>query len=272
MGSQVPEEEPGGGGLDSIRKMLAEKSGHLELVTDYNGADYSDSGADDILNAAQRMLDREFKYPKEDAWFFQNQALHADPVLVTFAQARVIKQAKIKNAAGGWTVLRRIPYTEMFGEDQRFWGYPWNYTVPSNTDYIPPSNAYCLAPIRMAPAHDGETAAGTYPDNDMQYVVFGNTNWPLKAIILSPQTEAYELWVLGAFHSSDLSDANPISFWTHNPELLMLAARIRMEEHHRNTQGWNDLMTALQHHVRKIYHDCIAEREQGPAKDWRVQT
>lgn len=81
--------------LLQIRTNLVEQTGHGELVTDWDAADYSDNGMDFYINAGQRRLDDMFEFKNDSAWFYT--MLTEGNSLITLNSARYIEEVWVVN-------------------------------------------------------------------------------------------------------------------------------------------------------------------------------
>lgn len=94
--SQSITAQPPAATLFDCRKMLVEQSGRFDLVQDAEHGNYSDCGANQLLNDAQQYLD-DLIPEKHDAWLYKS--LAAGQTIITFEQARYIQEVYL-NAAG----------------------------------------------------------------------------------------------------------------------------------------------------------------------------
>lgn len=92
--------------LGDVRKSLVDASGRFDLVADAANGDYTDSGANDIIRQASRWLDRALQHQKEEAWLYK--ALAAGQTIITFEQARYIKEVWINFAGGNRFLLEKV--------------------------------------------------------------------------------------------------------------------------------------------------------------------
>ena len=96
-------------------------------------------------------------------------------------------------------------------------------------------------------------------------------HWPLKAIEVTPAETERELHIRASWKSTELTDADDVSFWTvQEPELLVVASQYQMEVHHKNTQGQNDFFAPIQIRLRNLYNDMMREKMAGPPDAWRI--
>lgn len=85
--------------LLQARTALVRQTGKYHLVVDYEGADYSDNGADFYLNAGQRRIDDIFGFKKDTAWYYK--ILSAGSSLLQLDSARYVEEV--------WAVDRSSP-------------------------------------------------------------------------------------------------------------------------------------------------------------------
>jgi hypothetical protein len=111
--------------------------------------------------------------------------------------------------------------------------------------------------------HDVE--AVSEDDDDLMHL-------PLKGIEVDPSESERSIMVRAAWFSPDITtDLDSRSFWTvQEPLLLVRAMQMQVEVDMRNTQGVNDYIVPLQHELKKIYFDLVAEEMAGPPDMWRV--
>lgn len=248
------------GTLGYVRRKLVEHAGRFDLVTDAEGGDYSDNGANHLINAAQRWLDRQLPYHKSDAWLYK--LLTAGDSLVTFQQARFVKAVYLATDGDGRSELDKVSLEWMLEQ----------YTdVPlSSIDNAAPLY-WSPAPIGLAPEQKDETsstflAAGL---TDYDHIAFGDHH-PYNGIYVMPPCDADRtLRIHATWYSQDLTADGDKSFWTaRHPDLLERATRLQIEtDLHRNSEGQRDFRVSLQEDVQDIYFDLVEEETYMPAED-----
>lgn len=246
----------GGSGLDALRRNLVEKTGHFELVADYENADYSDDGtygANNLLNEAQDLLDQLLDHPTQKRWLFKEKAAATAPVLVTFDNAWYVHDIWFDGAVSGRILLKHSTVDAIRDPDD------------------PATSAWANASILLAPEQEGSEAAD-FPNSTTTYIDFTDDEVMKGVLVNPPYDEAYTLEILASWRHATISDANPSTFWTlpPNKRVLLDACRYLIETDHRNSQGQKDLYETLMLRVQKIYHRMIAESQQGPPEKFRV--
>ena len=264
FGTGTPAAGATGNTLLDIRKRLVQDSGRYDLVVDAAGDNWSDNGADRLINDAQRWLDRQFGYPKEDRWHYALVA--AGESLVTFQHARIIKEAWVVSE-GSRIRLQKLTLSEM-----RAVYYP--EAESASIDQGVPT--YWTAPVlHLTPPFVTENktsmAAAGYTDLDL--LAFGQDALPLRAIYtMPPADQTYTLAVRGAWYSTPLVNDSDRSVWTYEPGLLCAAARREIEVHlHRNSEGRKDFEEYLLSELLHLESDLIAEEIAGPAENAEME-
>jgi hypothetical protein len=99
--------------LLEFRKLFVEATGHWELVTDYNGADYTDNGADKYIRGGQKILDRWL--PSVSGQRVSTRVLVAGNNYITVSGLRFVDTLHYKDPdTGEWCRLTRKTPSEMF--------------------------------------------------------------------------------------------------------------------------------------------------------------
>lgn len=99
--------------LLEFRKLFVEATGHWELVTDYNGGDYTDNGADKYIRGGQKILDRWL--PGVSGQRVSTRVLEAGENHITVAGLRFVDTVHYKDPdTGEWCRLTRKTPSEMF--------------------------------------------------------------------------------------------------------------------------------------------------------------
>ena len=257
MGSQTGT-PTSGGNLDTLRRKLVEKTGHFELVTDYENNDYSDDGshgANDLLNEAQDLLDEMLDHPTQPRWLIKELTAASAPVLVQLQNAWYVTEVWFSGATSGRFMLEKSTVARIRDADN------------------PKTNAWANAVALLAPEIEG-SSSGTFTEatSNVDYIDFTDNELLTSMLVNPPYDEAYTLEIKAAFRHATISDANPATFWTQAPKqrILLDACRYLIETDHRNTQGQNDLFAALRLRVQQIYHRLVDESQQGPPELFRV--
>lgn len=244
--------------LIELRRMLVQQSGHAELVADYENEDWADNGADHFIQAGQRFCDDQFQYHKSEAWFYA--ALAAGESLVTFTNARIIKQVWLNYTGGNRVLLERLTLDKMREE----------YTEPLLSDETQGTPAYWVpAVLGLAPQQYTETALSFDADGitDHNLIMFGN-HYPYKGIYIMPPADGdYTIEIKAEWYSYEMCEDSDVSFWSQYPELILMAARRQMEiDLHRNSTGAQDFEAPLMRSLMKLSHNLVAEEWSGPTK------
>ncbi len=244
--------------LIELRRMLVQQSGHAELVADYENEDWADNGADHFIQAGQRFCDDQFQYHKSEAWFYAKVA--AGESLVTFTNARIIKQVWLNYTGGNRVLLERLTLDKMREE----------YTNPLLSDETQGTPAYWVpAVLGLAPQQYTETALSFDANGitDHNLIMFGN-HYPYKGIYIMPPADGdYTVEIKAEWYSHEMCEDSDVSFWSQYPELLLMAARRQMEiDLHRNSTGAQDFEAPLMRSLMKLSHNLVAEEWSGPTK------
>lgn len=242
------------GTLLDIRKAFVRESGLYQLVVDYNGADYSDNGADYYIRAGQRMLDSMQQHSKEVATF-QQDIVSGDHSL-TFQYNRSIEKVYVDN---GTTRKLMVP------RSWNWFKYQINKPVDDWTSDTP--LYYCRAIIGLAPQQSGLTGAGggspytdefTYGSEDL---VLADDHWDKTGIIFYPKADAtYTMIIKGIWWSRPLSSDTDKNQWSVNHEFLLVqAARWAYEAKRRNRSGMRDMIVSMEPELKGIDNAIIED-------------
>ena len=242
--------------LGAVRKMLVDRTGRFDLVADAEEGDYTDNGANELINAGQRWLDRMLRYPKDLKWFYYQ--LSSGACEVEFKRPRVVREVWIADTTNGRQRLEQKPLS---------WLRENYYTVPLASQDTGTPMYWSRSVLGLAPeladydADDVEDAEWT----DTDYLKLGD-HIPYGGIILMPPADgAYTVEVLGSWYSYELSDDDDVSVWTYHPEILVRAARWQIEtDMHRNDQGADAFMKAIMIDLDQLRNDLIADEVAGP--------
>lgn len=237
--------------LKEIRTKFVDLSGRTDLVVDTT--DYVDNGANFYIQAGQRWLDITQESVKGIGRLQKDLAI-ADYNL-DFLNARTIIKVQAIDSAGAITTLtpRTFEYMrENYADD------PANITQGLPTDWAP--NIIGLAPQQQALTSANFTTEFTY---DSHAIMFSDeaAHYGYQGITFRPPAdEVYTLTVFGHFFSVLASDTDE-SYWSVKwPEILIMAANLSVEVFHRNTQGVNDWLGAIDRWLLGIDKD-LADME-----------
>lgn len=222
--------------LVDVRKKLVELSGLYNLVTDYEGADYSDNGADFFIKSGQRWLDSLLETPQAPADY--KVSLSAGEFSINVSEARAIQKVRLEESQEGIDFLDRKPLADLFEK----WG---DQSLLGEVDKGSPTD-YALA-IRR------ELDATTDP--------IGRTGQSGKKLfIMPPADKDYTIFVTGLFFSKELTKEDDKNFWSINyPDLLIQSALYKRESFMRNTSGLRDWRGAIVDAVNMIDADMVEE-------------
>lgn len=246
--------------LGSVRKMLVDRSGRFDLVTDAEAGDYTDNGANAIINAAQRWLDRMLRYPKDLHWYYYQLASGACEV--EFKRPRIIREVWIADTTDG---RRKLEYKTLDWIRENYYDVPLS-SLDTGTPAYWTQSVLGLAPELADYDAAAVTAAGW---TDTDYLKLGDHN-PYGGIILMPPSDAaMTVEILGSWYSYELSDDADVSVWTYHPEILVRAARWQIEvDMHRNSQGRRDFEDALMIDLDQLRNDLVADEVAGPPEQF----
>jgi hypothetical protein len=228
--------------LLELRTQLVKVTGRNDLV---NGS--ADNGANFYINAGQRFLDRKYRFPKDTGIY--PDVLEVGKWHVTVPYCRAIQAVWIANS-NGRIRLEKKNVTEFLTL------YP---TVMSSVSTGTPAY-YCPAILRSIPESDRATA-------DTMRAVLGymptmvGDHYSYNGILIGPPTDQkIHVEIHGLFYSPDLLVNDDQSFWSAvHPEILIFAAAYEMEIVHRNTQGANDWLGAIEQHFAGVDQDTAEE-------------
>jgi len=211
--------------------------------------DYVDNGANFILNAGQRWLDRKLDHKYSVGRLFKQ--VSAGNVGVTFQLCRVILQVWIQDTTeGNRTLLEkksptwlRENYYSSFGD---------------TTQYMP--LYYYPAYLRVFPHNP------TLADLQM-YLGFADVSPMLPddvvydgVIFMPPADSAYTVEVWGHFYSPELTSDTQSSYWSvRNPEMLLMAGMRMLEVFKRNSEGVKDWEAAVKEQLADVDKDAADE-------------
>lgn len=223
--------------LLQFREFFRTQSGRYDLVN----SDGSDNGANTIINAAQRYLDRLADIPAGKSRLFKK--ISAGGYVVKFQLCRSILEVWCvgTNDAGD---LVRLPLTK------------YDYSDLRGVDELTLDEAYVKAaadtdqdrPVYYAPSiirmmKESDSGIGSMMD------VIADGHQLYNGIYLMPPADTdYVIEVVGHFYSETLSADADHSYWTEQHPLTLFSATMRqLEVIHRNREGvkdWDDAINA----------------------------
>jgi len=239
-----------------IRKKFAELSGRWDLLT----STYEDAGADFLLNAGQKYLDRLLSDGKMNATY--PVIVSAGTSIVKSVGIRAIKEVWAGNVDGKFQLIPdtlqklKTEYSEGFSSVVQ--GVPIYY-----------------APALLRPYPD--TLASTTGMYNVSDLLLYNAAAPAQhfnyngIVIMPPPDGTYTIEIVGLFYSPTLSAtlANAVwtqtkSFWTEvHPEVLLEAAIYKLHGLYNNTGGAADYKALTTEDVLGIDLDFVEEQLTG---------
>ena len=239
--------------LLQFREFFREQSGRYDLVT----ATFADNGADNLINAGQRYLDRLVDIPAGIGRYFID--ISAGDALVKFTDCRAVLEAwcigENSNGEIVRTPLTKYTQAELRGINKKTLeaGYTEMF---SEIDQARPLY-YTVSQLRMV----NKTGGGI--GGLMDVVATGHQTY--NGLVLMPPSDSdYSIEVVGHFYSAELSADDDSTFWTEQHPTLLYAATMReIEKIHRNTAGRADWEQAIQADIVTIDMDGVAEESAG---------
>lgn len=242
--------------LLQLRQQVIEKSGRFELVSDYEGADYSDNGADFFIQAGQRYLDLTQENPHSRAEYKVDIA--SGDYYARIPYLRAVEEVWLFDASDDARIQlepktlteMKTKYTNEFSETDT--GTPECYTEDV-INLAPSQNVYSTVALMQA-AVDASTAPFTA---DFQNVL-AESAFTQRGLLFGPPADAvYTLSVTGFFFSKFTADTD-ITYWSsQHPELSLFATLFMMEAFHRNSTGMRDWENAMGPFIRGIDNDEV---------------
>lgn len=236
-----------------VRKKFAEISGRWDLV---NSSTYEDNGADFIINAAQKYLDRLLDSGKMRARY--PVIMTAGTIVAKTIGLRAIQEVWAANADGK---VQLTPTSIQSIRDAY-------YEESANIEQGVPAY-YAPAVFRPYP----DTLASTTGMYDVEDLLLYNVSAPAQhfnyegIIVMPPPDDTYTISIWGLFYSPTLSAtlSNGVwtqtkSFWTEvHPEILVSAAIYRLHGLYHNTAGAADYKAIVMDDITGIDHDAAEQ-------------
>lgn len=226
--------------LLQIREQFVKLSGRYDLVT--STSTYADNGADFFITAALNFLDRRSNLWKKNSRVFYS--LAAGAWYKTFQRCRIIEAVYVNTTEARARLTRKDFH----------WLHLEYFQTVAAQDTGPPLY-FCPAKLRSdddsAMSDLGAFFNYTQDDSDAYRGV----------LIFPPPDETVVLEVLGQFYSADLTEETDSNYWSSNyPTILILAALYQLETlNHRNTQGANDYLSAIDKLLLDLDKDVVEE-------------
>lgn len=231
--------------LKDIRKWFVQESGRYDLVE--NQDDWTDDGADNYINAAQRWLDRKAEHRKEVARAFA--ILEPGDYFVFFREVRIITEVWVGNSVAGMWPMHKKSYKEL----RQIYKEPFQLVSKGAPTYY--------APAYIRPANETESTFDGRLDLMDVMVDWKSYN---GLFLLPPMNREYQVEIWGKFFAEKLEEDSDESYWTiEDPAILIKACLRELEVFYRNTQGVRDWENAIMSEIQGIQFDRIAEEITG---------
>ena len=245
--------------LIEVRERLARESGRHDLVKDFAGGDYSDSGngvSNRLINDAQRLLDRKASFIKAYSWHKKD--VSVGTYRLNFRYCSAIKEVWFMPDGGDRYKLAKKSLSWIRAE------YGGAYSEMSEGTPL----YYAPRIVNLGPDQVDLTSQN-YTDefsNDYEEILFSDEgeHFLYNGVLWMPPNEtAGTISVLGRFWSPPLSDDNDKSFWTEvHPDILSLAAQYVLERTYRNREGMADYMSAILDALDDLDREVVEEEAQ----------
>lgn len=232
-----------------VRKKFAEVTGRWDLLT----STYEDAGADFIINAAQRYLDRILDSGKMKARYLV--IMTAGQIVAKSVGIRSIQEVWVANADGK-TQLEPVDLNVLR-----------SYYDEESSSIVQDCPAY-YAPAVLRPYPD--TLASTTGMYDVEDLLKYNATTPAQhfnyngIIVMPPPDSTYTLSIWGLFYSPELSATLSGAVWTQTksywtevePMILIEAAAYKMHALYNNTSSAADYKVLVGEDVMGIDKDA----------------
>lgn len=153
--------------LLDVKKRLVYSLGRFDLVADVAGDDWTpntdDFSVHDLINDAQKFLDRLLPNTKSDLWFYTT--LGVGDYIIRLSKLRYVKQVSLSNSALGEFALARKDYP-FFQEKY--------YKIPTSTEETGTPNYWAPIPVSPATPHYTANVEGVTADNPAVVTVTGH--------------------------------------------------------------------------------------------------
>ena len=245
--------------LIATREELARWSGRHDLVTDFAGGDYTDSGngvSTKLINAGQKVLDRKALHIKRYSWHHEDVDAGAYSLNIRYCSS--IKEVWAMNATTDRYPLDKVDLRWLREE----YGEVYSELSQSDPSYYAPL-VMSLAPDQAALTSSNYTGTFTY---DHEEILFSDeaAHFLYSGILwMPPVDETFTISILGRFWSKPLSSDTDTSFWTEvHEELLVWAALYVLEGNYRNREGQRDYMQMIVDALADLDRDLVEEEAQ----------
>lgn len=225
-----------------VRQKFIELSGRFDLATTVTDTHDTDNGADFFIVSGQRMLDRFYKTPKDEAVFYRE--ISAGDFYVTFDSCRAILEVWASNSE------ERFKLTKVSAADLR----AYYSGLVSVTDQGEPAY-YTPTLLRSVEDSDRGSLGDFFDALEDEFPNSYN-----GIMVMPPVDEAYVIEIYGKFYSETLENNADISFWTsEHPMVLVWAALYQLEVSYRNTEGAKDWLNSIKLEIENIDKDTVEE-------------
>jgi hypothetical protein len=233
--------------LLEIRTWFVKESGRYDLVVDTTG--YLDNGANNYINAGQRMLDRMQTTPFTEGHNWQ--AAAANIKHVVFPDSRAVKRAfatKISDSTRSELIKKPLDFIK----EQHFSALAGNVETGTPQYYAP--GVFRLAPETTMAIGDIDV-----PADFLDYI--GESPYLYNGILFTPACdEPYAIETWAYFYSEEMLLDTDTTWWsTQHPELLVMASQMVVEKFMRNTEGVKDWLASIKMELDGIDRDLVEE-------------
>jgi hypothetical protein len=225
--------------LGELREKFIQFSGRDDLIN----SDNSDNGADYLINAGQRFLDRRIDFRKSSGVVFKSLAI--DSWYLNLELCRSVEKVWVVDTEERWQLEKK----------ELSWLYTNYDSLISGTDsgamkYWSIANLRGINVERM-------DSLGTFFNHTLSQGV----SEELTGIVVLPPTDvALVLEVWGKFYSPPLKEDGDTSWWTQEADdILLMAALYKMEVFYRNTEGAKDWLNGIDLDLSDIDKDQVHE-------------
>jgi hypothetical protein len=242
--------------LLQIRTWFVKESGRYDLVVDTTG--YLDNGANNYINAGQRMLDRMQTTPFTMGHNWQAAASGIRHVV--FPDARAIKKVfATKIADSGRNELTQKPLEwikeQHFAEIAGISGDDLTTPLPSGGTPL----YYAPGVFRLAPESTMAIGDIDVPAWYLDYI--GESPYLYNGVLFTPSCdESYAIETWGYFYTPAFVLDTDVTWWSsQHPEVLVMASQMVIEKFMRNTEGVKDWMAAIKMELQGVDFDLVEE-------------
>lgn len=231
--------------LAEIRLQLVKDTGRWNLLK----ADKStDNGANRIIQAGQRLLDRLQDLPENVGRRVSN--LASGEYTITFDNCRAIKKV--------WVVDSNGDEDDLLKRTMDWMRSNYGDTFSSITNGQP--SFYAPNIIRFAPEQYAYVAGDVASMYGVADLLFGADYGYKGLYIMPPADEIYTVHIQGKWYSVVLSEDASESVWSvKHPELLLLASTAILERTLKNWEGLRAIMGGMEIELKGIDFDQVDE-------------